>query len=564
MPINGQLSTAQEVRPHSPSPLQSDVIPSSLTPTSSFRKAIAEVAERLERPNGKRRKMLTVKPQNRVRKPREQTLTEPYVKATVHQNASISSVEKPHPQIGRGAPPAQTKDETNSNDLSRKTLKRLNAFRFEPPCIVATEKPCDEASTGQGDDSIGVQILEHVIQPEENSHDDHQVSISRQATDSAKLTEATLPLHTNNISEFSPNEHEHLLAGKPENSCPSPFELDDFDQRSLEDAFQTAEASLNAELLDNLDLDTLITTPETLHRQGSTDSDFGSDPFEPDDDGPENELYSFFSLLENSADAPASESTEDGFTEVQKNLESMLPPSYQTPRKSPPSSNTPTKSCTTQLITPESDYPLHQTTPQDPTPSPFLRPTFPTPVPAHSPISNLIPTTRILTCFRVAEYLRAISSSTCTTTSTPNLLVELYAVVTSSTRIGSTQHFTFADLFFSQRPPHLQGTCIWWQGSELYEDDTKVFLSASKERGRICRAIVRPKKQVQGAKGKAASAAVGSSPLAKRLTVKEGGSPRRGGGERGQAPLGVVEVEVLNIWEAGWEDVEYVRGIVAT
>lgn len=57
------------------------------------------------------------------------------------------------------------------------------------------------------------------------------------------------------------------------------------------------------------------------------------------------------------------------------------------------------------------------------------------------------------------------------------------------------------------------------------------------------------------------TATVGSSPLAKGFAA-EGGNPGHGGGQAGQiSPLG-AEVEVLNIWEAAWEDVEYVRRIV--
>lgn len=38
---------------------------------------------------------------------------------------------------------------------------------------------------------------------------------------------------------------------------------------------------------------------------------------------------------------------------------------------------------------------------------------------------------------------------------------------------------------------------------------------------------------------------------------------REGNGKKGgDGPSSAAEVEVLNIWEAGWEDVEYVKGIV--
>lgn len=234
----------------------------------------------------------------------------------------------------------------------------------------------------------------------------------------------------------------------------------------------------------------------------------------------------------------------------------MLPPSNQTPRKSgPPSTNRPnglpTFQPTMSKLCPVEDH----TTAQQPPATPFLRPNFPEPVPLRSPTANLTPTTRILTCFRTAEYLRATTSSTNTTT--PGLLIELYALVTSSTRTGPIQHFAFADLFFPHRPPHLQGTCTTWQGSELYEDDTRSFLRATTEDAKMCRAIVRPKKVVTSEQGRSA----GSSPLRQDLSVE--GARSDCGGEETRRPFSIAaEVEVLNIWPAGWEDVQFVRGIV--
>jgi hypothetical protein len=180
-------------------------------------------------------------------------------------------------------------------------------------------------------------------------------------------------------------------------------------------------------------------------------------------------------------------------------------------------------------------------------------------------------TTRILTCFRTAEYLRAISATenahttTSSSSSSSNLLIELYATVTSSTRTNDTQHFTFSDLFFPHRPPHLHGTwCGTWQGSDLFEDDTRTFLSAGKGKGRgkMCRAVVRAK---EGGSGKVAAAVGSSSFGGGGLEPESGGLGREGKGESVNEILGQVlaEVEVLNVWEADWEDVEYVRGIVS-
>jgi hypothetical protein len=103
------------------------------------------------------------------------------------------------------------------------------------------------------------------------------------------------------------------------------------------------------------------------------------------------------------------------------------------------------------------------------------------------------------------------------------MLIELYAKVLSSHREGVTQFFMFADLFHEARPPFLKGTCECWKGSELWEYDCRKFLACEGNPGekKLCRAM---------------------------------GKMKREGKE--------WKFVVLNIWEATWEDVEYVRGIV--
>lgn len=98
----------------------------------------------------------------------------------------------------------------------------------------------------------------------------------------------------------------------------------------------------------------------------------------------------------------------------------------------------------------------------------------------------------------------------------------------------------------------------------MFEDDTRTFLSAGKAKGRgkMCRAVVRAK---GGGSGKVA-AMVGSSAFGEGgLEPEGGGLGWEGKGESVHEVLGQVlaEVEVLNVWEADWEDVEYVRGIVS-
>jgi hypothetical protein len=98
--------------------------------------------------------------------------------------------------------------------------------------------------------------------------------------------------------------------------------------------------------------------------------------------------------------------------------------------------------------------------------------------------------------------------------------------VVASHREGRKQHFVFHDLYHD-RPPYLEGVCELWDQTKLWELDTRSFLHADKrQEGVMCRAIARMKSN-DGADGK-----------------------RKGWG-----------LEVLSVWEAGWEDVEFVAGI---
>jgi hypothetical protein len=104
-----------------------------------------------------------------------------------------------------------------------------------------------------------------------------------------------------------------------------------------------------------------------------------------------------------------------------------------------------------------------------------------------------------------------------------NIVIELYARVVSSRREGRKQHFVFHDLYHD-RQPYLEGTCELWDQTKVWELDTRSFLGAERDgEGVICRAVAKMKKE--GADGK------------------------------------VLKLDVLSIWEARWEDVEFVAGI---
>ena len=177
--------------------------------------------------------------------------------------------------------------------------------------------------------------------------------------------------------------------------------------------------------------------------------------------------------------------------------------------------------------------------------SPFLRSSLPQPAPLQSLIPSLIPHRRIPTLFRIAEVHRLLATLP---PAAPPQRIELYATVTSSHRCLDTkiQEFAFADLFFPHRPPYLRGTYTAWQLRQLFDADSAPFLKPPNS-GKLCRAIVQVTKNSTTGNAKQ----TGSSPL-------QGSSGSQGGVKEGAA----LEVEVLNIWEATWEDVEYVKGIV--
>jgi hypothetical protein len=90
--------------------------------------------------------------------------------------------------------------------------------------------------------------------------------------------------------------------------------------------------------------------------------------------------------------------------------------------------------------------------------------------------------------------------------------------VLASERTDKEQYFTFCDLFHAH-PPHVKGVynAASWKSVQLFEYDSRRLL----QQGRICRCI---------------------------------GTMKRDGKE--------WVMTVLNIWEATWEDIEWVEGIV--
>ncbi|KAF1850217.1 uncharacterized protein K460DRAFT_272517, partial [Cucurbitaria berberidis CBS 394.84] len=146
---------------------------------------------------------------------------------------------------------------------------------------------------------------------------------------------------------------------------------------------------------------------------------------------------------------------------------------------------------------------------------PIVRPSFPDSVRDRSPIIGLTSCTLLKTCFRIGE---AINQSCQASRSGKRITVELYARVLDSERTDTKQHFTFCDLFHP-KPPHIKAVyeAAIWESVPLYEYDSRRLL----QEGRICRCI---------------------------------GTMRRDGK--------AWVMTVLNIWEATWDDIEWVEGIV--
>lgn len=175
---------------------------------------------------------------------------------------------------------------------------------------------------------------------------------------------------------------------------------------------------------------------------------------------------------------------------------------------------------------PQLFQPTQATTNSNPTQPLFVRPPFPPPVKPRSPIPGLSPSPILQLCFRIGELINRASKNRATN---QPATYELYARVKSSSRdpfsSRGVQHFEFMDLF-KDHPPHLAGALSGWKTGGLVDRQSAEFLGVEEEgEPRICRCVCRMKRVVEKGKG-----------------------------------VGWV-VEVVSIREAGWENVEWVRGV---
>lgn len=146
---------------------------------------------------------------------------------------------------------------------------------------------------------------------------------------------------------------------------------------------------------------------------------------------------------------------------------------------------------------------------------PIARAPFPNAVRDRSPIIGLSPNTLLRTCFRIGE---AINQAHQSSKSGKHIVFELYARILESERVETKQLFTFCDLFHGKRP-YIKASYegVLWKSVQLFDYDSKRLL----QQGRICRCM---------------------------------GTMKRDGKE--------WVMSVMNIWEATWDDIKWVEGIV--
>lgn len=185
----------------------------------------------------------------------------------------------------------------------------------------------------------------------------------------------------------------------------------------------------------------------------------------------------------------------------------------------PPSMEVSTPASVKTRPTPPKDIPHKVSFDENGAAIPFIRPVFPDPIRDRSHVLGLSSRTLLRTCFRIGEALNAGSTALRTR---KDAVIELYAHVSYSERpAGSVkQHFHFADLFSPDKPPFLKGTYGLWKGVGLWDLDSKVFVGET-------------------GKGKMA-----------RVVGRIGREEKTRG----------LEMTVLSIWEATWEDVGICKG----
>lgn len=223
-------------------------------------------------------------------------------------------------------------------------------------------------------------------------------------------------------------------------------------------------------------------------------------------------------------------------------------------------------------------------------PKAFVRSGFPLPVRQQSPIQGLTPSHTLLrTCFRIGEALKVGLAShrlsphlvTETTTeitgSDPHrsripkeptstlMLIELYAFVTRSYRIGSRQYFSFSDLFFPFQPPYLTGYWECWESNSYYNEDGRAFLGPGGrewQRARFSNGKAVNNSRAQGHPPAFNEETAGRMCRAIGTLTTNTSFLSRRSPKQTVSSVENIALKVLSIRSATWQDVEYVKGIV--
>lgn len=162
----------------------------------------------------------------------------------------------------------------------------------------------------------------------------------------------------------------------------------------------------------------------------------------------------------------------------------------------------------------------------------FIRPPHPRALETPGPIPGLSPEKRILTCFRIGE---AINATTTAQRQGFKVIIELYARVLHSIRAGPVQTFRIVDLWScpDRLGLILDGRWIGWETADLWEKDGRVFWEdrfrdidydehdLEQRYARKCRLIGSLQKKTSGG----------------------------------------WLVNILSLWEAGWDDVGFAKQV---
>ncbi|MCJ1479638.1 hypothetical protein MMC13_008324 [Lambiella insularis] len=293
--------------------------------------------------------------------------------------------------------------------------------------------------------------------------------------------------------------------------------------RTTIDAYRSAQFPLSPSAMDSP-----CTAPVMEHDETLTGFDEEADLLDEDLDSDMLDL-AIHACYETRHSSPTLAPQESELPKLQWNRPTVYKPTQSSRASDPVHSSSPRPS---PSRLPLADIPTSSTNIPPPAPHllsfdkegnalPFARPPFPRPVRDRSPIIGLSSSPLLRTCFRIGEALNAASLARHINAAP---LIELYARVTYSRRVGVEQFVQFADLFRSEKPPFLSGSYVGWKGVDLWDCDSKVFLGDG-GKGKIARCVGRMKRDEA------------------RKTWK---------------------MMVLSMWEATWEDVAYAKGIVCS